>query len=101
MDLAKVPNDQKLYLCKSYYRIGFFFLPFVWFVNAIWFFREAFQKPEYQEQKHIKKYVIYSAIGSTVWFLILIAWVITFQLNRFNWGEYADYISFIIPVGSP
>lgn len=34
---------------------GFAFLPFLWCVNAIWFFAEAFRKPPYDEQKEIKK----------------------------------------------
>ncbi|CAH1118655.1 unnamed protein product [Phaedon cochleariae] len=101
MDLAKVSNEKKLDLCRWYFRIGFALLPFVWAVNAIWFFNEAFRKPEYAEQKHIKKYVIFSAMGSAIWLVLLITWVTIFQLNRANWGETADYISFIIPLGTP
>ena len=33
---------------------GFALLPFLWFVNSIWFFKEAFLKPPYEEQKQIK-----------------------------------------------
>ena len=29
-------------------------LPFLWFVNSIWFFKEAFLKEEYTEQKQIR-----------------------------------------------
>ncbi|KAJ8980382.1 hypothetical protein NQ317_009376 [Molorchus minor] len=101
MDLSKVPNEKKLYLCRWYFRVGFALLPFVWTVNAIWFFNEAFRKPEYEEQKNIKKYVIMSAIGSSIWFVLLATWITTFQLNRASWGEFADHISFIIPVGTP
>jgi hypothetical protein len=42
---------------------GFAFLPFLWTVNAFWFFRDAFYKPHFEEQSqirqcisHIKKY---------------------------------------------
>ncbi|XP_056645427.1 gamma-secretase subunit pen-2 [Diorhabda carinulata] len=101
MDLSKLQNEKKLILCKTYYKIGYFLLPFVWLVNAIWFFNEGFRKPEFEEQKEIKKYVIYSAIGTSIWFIAIVIWIIVFQLNRANWGEYADYISFIIPVGIP
>ena len=34
---------------------GFALLPFLWCVNSIWFFAEAFRKPPYDEQKEIKK----------------------------------------------
>ena len=33
---------------------GFALLPFLWFINSVWFFNEAFRKPEYDEQKEIK-----------------------------------------------
>lgn len=34
---------------------GFAFLPFLWLVNVLWFFKEAFIKPNYTEQLQIKK----------------------------------------------
>lgn len=92
-------NEGKLSLCRTYFKAGFALLPFVWAVNTIWFFNEAFRKPEYTEQKEIKKFVIYSAAGATTWLIVLTAWIITFQLNRDSWGEFADRISFIIPLG--
>ncbi|KAF5296311.1 hypothetical protein FQA39_LY12528 [Lamprigera yunnana] len=101
MDLAKMPNDKKLHLCKRYFQAGFALLPFLWAVNSIWFFNEGFRKQEYEEQKQIKRYVIYSGIGTTIWAILIISWVITFQVNRAKWGEFADNISFIIPVGIP
>lgn len=34
---------------------GFFMLPFVWTINAFWFFDEAFFKAAYPEQTTIRK----------------------------------------------
>ncbi|KAK9886450.1 hypothetical protein WA026_016734 [Henosepilachna vigintioctopunctata] len=99
MDLNKMNNDKKLNLCKFYFTAGFALLPLVWAINAIWFFKEAFRKPEYEEQKQIRTYVIYSAIGAGIWAVILITWIVIFQLSREEWGEFADRISFIIPLG--
>ncbi|XP_029040265.1 gamma-secretase subunit pen-2 [Osmia bicornis bicornis] len=101
MDLSKIPNDRKLYLCKWYFRAGFALLPFLWAVNAIWFVKEAFFVQQYEEQKQIKKYVIFSAVGATIWSAALIAWIIIFQTQRAAWGEVADSISYIIPAGIP
>ncbi|CAL7951813.1 presenilin enhancer, gamma-secretase subunit [Xylocopa sonorina] len=101
MDLSKIPNDKKLYLCKWYFRAGFVLLPFLWAVNAIWFAKEAFIKPHYEEQKQIKRYVLFSAIGAVIWSAALLAWIITFQTQRAAWGEFADSISYIIPTGIP
>ncbi|XP_034942113.1 gamma-secretase subunit pen-2 [Chelonus insularis] len=101
MDLAKMSNEKKLYLCRWYFRVGFCVLPFVWAVNAIWFFKEAFLMPQYNEQKQIRKYVILSSIGALLWTAGILAWVITFQTQRVAWGEYADAITYIIPEGIP
>ncbi|GAB6023065.1 Gamma-secretase subunit pen-2 [Chamberlinius hualienensis] len=101
MDLAKVSNEQKLYLCRWYYIGGFFFLPFLWCVNGVWFFNEAFKKPPFEEQPRIKTYVIRSIIGTVIWSIVLVTWIAIFQTNRADLGEVADRISFIIPIGIP
>ncbi|XP_031620055.1 gamma-secretase subunit pen-2-like isoform X2 [Contarinia nasturtii] len=98
MDISRATNDRKLYLCKWYFRVGFALLPFIWAVNTVWFFDEAFRKPAYDEQKSIRKYVIFSAIGALLWAIGLAAWITIYQTNRVAWGEFADSISFIIPL---
>lgn len=94
-------NEKKLYLCRWYFRAGFAMLPFLWAVNAAWFLREAFIAPTYDEQKQIRKYVIYSGIGAALWTAVLLAWIITFQTYRVEWGEFADSLSFTFPTGIP
>uniref|UniRef100_A0A8C9ZML0 Gamma-secretase subunit PEN-2 n=1 Tax=Sander lucioperca TaxID=283035 RepID=A0A8C9ZML0_SANLU len=54
MNLERLPNEEKLSLCRKYYLGGFAFLPFLWLVNVVWFFKEAFVKPVYSEQLQIK-----------------------------------------------
>ncbi|KAK7868509.1 hypothetical protein R5R35_001916 [Gryllus longicercus] len=101
MDLSKMKNDRKLYLCRWYFYAGFACLPFLWCVNFVWFFSEAFRKPSYEEQKQIRKYVIVSGIGGLLWIIAITTWVVIFQTHRAAWGEAADKISFIIPAGIP
>ncbi|XP_044017774.1 gamma-secretase subunit PEN-2 [Aphidius gifuensis] len=101
MDLSKMTNEKKLYLCRWYFRTGFALLPFLWAVNSVWFFKEAFVVPAYEEQKEIKKYVVKSAIGAILCFSILFAWVVIFQTQRAAWGEFGDSLSYIIPEGIP
>lgn len=76
MDINRVPNDKKLNLCQWYFRgkfrvdsenliqmkinliifaAGFVFLPFVWVINVVWFFDEAFKKSPFDEQTSIRK----------------------------------------------
>ncbi|KAG1951978.1 gamma-secretase subunit PEN-2 [Pimephales promelas] len=54
MNLERIPNEEKLQLCRRYYLGGFAFLPFLWLVNVMWFFKEAFLKPAYTEQPQLK-----------------------------------------------
>uniref|UniRef100_A0A0A9VWP5 Gamma-secretase subunit PEN-2 n=1 Tax=Lygus hesperus TaxID=30085 RepID=A0A0A9VWP5_LYGHE len=100
MDLSKVNNEDKLKLCRWYFKAGFFCLPFVWLINSIWFFKDAFLKPEYDEQKSIRKLVIWSAIGALVWAIAVASWVTTYQTHRVAWGEFGDLISVVTPTGS-
>ncbi|BET00295.1 unnamed protein product [Nesidiocoris tenuis] len=100
MDLGKVNNQEKLKLCRWYFKAGCYCLPFVWLVNAAWFFKHAFLEPEYEEQKSLKKLVIWSGLGALVWAVAIAAWVITFQTCRVSWGEFGDAISVVIPTGS-
>lgn len=107
----------------SSFQVGFAFLPLIWAVNSIWFFHEAFRKPAYKEQKAVRtcKYnhsdlmnvlkwnefirfffftdVILSGVGALLWAIGLGIWITIFQASRAAWGEYADNISFIIPLG--
>lgn len=101
MDLKRLKNEDKLDLCRKYYLGGFALLPFLWGVNSVWFFREAFLKEPYEEQKQIRTYVIRSMIGTVIWIALIVTWVTIFQLYRADWGETADYMSFIIPKGIP
>uniref|UniRef100_A0AAV2MDE9 Gamma-secretase subunit PEN-2 n=1 Tax=Knipowitschia caucasica TaxID=637954 RepID=A0AAV2MDE9_KNICA len=101
MNLERVPNEEKLNLCRKYYLGGFALLPFLWLVNVIWFFREAFLKPSYSEQTQIKTYVKRSALGVLLWAVVLSVWITVFQHFRAEWGEVGDYLSFTIPLGTP
>lgn len=101
MDLRKIKDEDKVVLCKKYYWAGFFFLPFLWLINSVWFFNEAFRKPAYTEQPMIKSYVIRSMIGSILWTVAIVAWVTVFQLNRVSWGIVGEDLSFTIPKGQP
>ena len=103
MDLssAKVSDTDKLQLCRKYFYLGFAFLPFLWAINAVWFFKEAFvRKPEFPEQAEIKRMVIMSGIGSVICLTALICWMSVFIHNRAEWGELGDRLSFNIPTGS-
>lgn len=45
----------KSFFLIFFFLVGFALLPFVWGINTVWFFDEAFRKPAYDEQKTIKK----------------------------------------------
>ncbi|XP_067831316.1 gamma-secretase subunit PEN-2, partial [Heptranchias perlo] len=80
---------------------GFALLPFLWLVNVVWFFQEAFFKPQFDEQPQIKKYVKWSGVGLLFWVAALTTWITIYQTFRPEWGAVGDYISFTIPLGIP
>lgn len=117
--ISKYQFEQYVY---CFFTGGFALLPFVWAINFFWFFEEAFKKPPYEEQKAIKKCklipmphpflmshlhniyysfsdVIASGIGALIWLIVIVSWIVLFQYKRADWGEFADDISFIIPLG--
>jgi len=101
MDLRKVSDEDKLTLCKKYYYGGFALLPFLWLINGVWFFKHAFMRTSFPQQKQMRQYVIRSLIGSLLWAIGLISWIAIFQMNRVKWGVQGDDLSFVIPKGRP
>eukprot|EP00111_Clytia_hemisphaerica_P012004 TCONS_00035290-protein len=101
MDLSKTPDAEKVRLSRIYFRGGFAFLPFLWFINTIWFFKVAFFNEQFEGQNEIKKNVIRSGIGALVWIIGIAVWVVIYRTNRASWGATGDAISFLIPLGEP
>lgn len=44
--------------------------------------------------------VILSGVGAMLWAIGLGVWITIYQTNRVAWGEFADNISFVIPLGT-
>lgn len=99
MNLNNLSDKERLRICRIYYLAGFLFLPFLWIVNFVWFFRQVFMRKAYPEQAEMKQYLIRSAIGSMVWFVIIVSWNIIFQIHRIEWEAVGDYLTFVIPRG--
>ncbi len=59
VNLKKLSDKDKLDLCRKYYLAGFFFLPFMWIVNFVWFFSNAFKRNSFAEQAQMKKCNLY------------------------------------------
>ena len=55
LESSKVTPEEKVELCKKYFYLGWLALPFVWGINAVWFYKEAFIKPEFPGQVKICK----------------------------------------------
>ena len=53
LESSKVTSEEKVELCKKYFYLGWLALPFVWGINAVWFYKEAFIKPEFPGQVRV------------------------------------------------
>lgn len=98
MNLEKVSDEEKVAICRRYFWGGFFFLPLLWIVNSVWFFRLAIKK---NGNHMIRKYVAGSVVGAIVWIAVIIVWTSIYQTTRVNWGAFGDYISLTVPFGRP
>lgn len=96
MNLGKVKEEEKIAISRKYFVGGFFFLPLLWIVNSVWFFKEAFKK---NGNQLIRRYVMGSILGTTIWIAIVVLWTSIFQTQRPKWGAFADYISLTVPYG--
>lgn len=99
MDLRNMNDAAKVDLCRKYFIIGLFGLPLVWLTNTIWFFGEGFLRPQSPATNTIRKYVTMSAIGAIFWLIVICVWETIFQSYRSKGVAWADYLTFIFPVG--
>ena len=60
LNSPKVTPEEKVDLCKKYFYLGWLLFPFAWAVNAVWFYPEAFRKPEFQVKDWLPKDLKYN-----------------------------------------
>ena len=98
MNLERVPLEEKLKICRKYFIIGAFALPFVWLINVVWFLREALRKGA---PGKMRLYLMGSLVGFFAWAALFATWLSVYLTQRASWGPAGDYISFIVPLGVP
>nr|XP_018910164.1 PREDICTED: gamma-secretase subunit pen-2 [Bemisia tabaci] len=92
--------EKKLAMCKLYFYGGFLFLPLLWLINVVSFFKISHRKSTVPAEQELYRFVVMSGVGVAVWTVILSVWIYTYQTNRVKWGDFGDDISFLIPTGS-
>ncbi len=111
MDPAQDDNmneETQIRLTRKMFIGGFFFLPWLWFVNYL-FFREHMNKPTTHPSvkfcNYFDQFLIFSidARASLVLFFVvsavLVIWYVVFVTQREKWDAVADQISAVIPNG--
>ena len=96
MNLDKASEEEKVAICRKYFVGGFFFLPFLWLVNTVWFLKDAVKK---NGNQMIRRYVAGSVLGTVVWIGVIVLWTSVYQITRASWGAFGDYISLTVPYG--
>ncbi|KAI6192777.1 Gamma-secretase subunit PEN-2 [Aphelenchoides besseyi] len=104
VNLEKLSTQERCDLCRKYFLIGLACAPFVWIVNCLWFYDYAFRSKntdvvEQAEIKPMKKYVIMSSVGIAFWIVLLGIWLYMYTIARDARVPWAEYITFIVPVG--
>ena len=54
VSLEKKSPEERLNICRKYYLGGFAFLPLLWLINAVWFYKQAFKVDPYPQQAQIR-----------------------------------------------
>ncbi|KAI6182928.1 Gamma-secretase subunit PEN-2 [Aphelenchoides bicaudatus] len=100
-NLERMSPTERLGLCKKYFFIGLAFLPLVWLVNCVWFYRYAFcaQTPDSDEKKSMKKYISFSFAGLVFWTVMIITWLCIYTAGRVERADWAETLTFIFPLG--
>lgn len=83
---AKLQNEQeqyrlakeKLEICRNYFFVGCFGLPWLHFVSVIYFFKELNGE---DGEFHTRKYILLSLIVGLIESFIWILWVVVFQVS--------------------
>lgn len=79
----RMTADEQLGVAKKMYFGGFLLLPWLWFVNYL-YFKDVVKAPHANQQ--LKTIVRRSLIGAVVFAVALIVWMTYFILNKDNMG---------------
>lgn len=110
---VKTPNDSTKKVCKlinalfAEFSVGFLFLPFIWAINSVWFYSDAFLKPAYEEQKTIRRCKWFGDQSNPPisWYILMNLCCACFRCDILcNWGadmgHWPCYMVCYIPVES-
>nr|Q54BR1.2 RecName: Full=Probable gamma-secretase subunit PEN-2 [Dictyostelium discoideum] len=90
----KLDDEKMINIAKKLWFIGFFFLPWVWLINILYFipYRNSLNDK-------VKWYLKFSLIGFLGYSTIFMGWMGIYLVNRNKWGAFGDDISITIPFG--
>lgn len=81
--------DESAQLARQMFFIGCFGLPWLWLLNALYFY------PDIRTGKasiETRTWAYRSFVGSAIMFLALLIWIITFQTSWRKWSGSKDYM---------
>mmetsp|Transcript_15710 Transcript_15710/g.59755 ORF Transcript_15710/g.59755 Transcript_15710/m.59755 type:complete len:108 (-) Transcript_15710:137-460(-) len=81
--IETVPADAKL--AKRLFTVGCFFLPWLWIVNALYFWARI-RADESRVSEAAKPWIWRSTIGGAVSVVLVFVWAILVQLKWEEWG---------------
>ncbi|CEG82601.1 hypothetical protein RMATCC62417_16651 [Rhizopus microsporus] len=87
--LDKMSFEEHVSISKKMFYGGFAFLPFLWLVNFMYFYKTS-QLPNAPSE--LKKCCI-------IWFILLTTWYAIFVNKRVAWSTDVDGITVVIPKG--
>ncbi|XP_020600298.1 probable gamma-secretase subunit PEN-2 [Phalaenopsis equestris] len=74
-------EERSLEYARSFFRWGFFLLPFLWAVNCFYFWPVLRSRSPSSSFQRIRPYVVGSAIGFLIFTVLLSSWALTFAIG--------------------
>ncbi len=90
-DVSKLTAEEARSISKKMFIGGFFALPLLWLINALYFRRHLRSGGDGQ----VRRYVLWSLIGGVAEMLVVAAWYAVFAARWSTWGPFGERIAVV------
>ncbi len=90
-DVSKLTAEEARSISKKMFLGGFFALPLLWLINALYFRSHLRSGGDGQ----VRRYVVWSLLGGTLELLVVAAWYVVFYRQWYTWGRLGEQLAVV------
>ena len=91
--------EEQAKIAKKYFITGCFFMPLMWLVGVVWFFKPAFITKEPPPDPTLKRWVLACGLGLIISTILFVCWNAIFQALRESFGVTGESLTAVFPKG--